>query len=171
MRNFISDRVPRPVNALSLALIEVFHFPTGRRTKRQIYDAVVGHLSPLRTTVFFLFYPTSVSSKNSIKESGRFLARATTAIRQLYGADSDQNESICPICRRLPAVARASCLAAELSGLRCLAPFSSLSLAPKGLATALFFFLPVCNRSCILRPEVLTIMSKKQKLTFKNVWC
>lgn len=166
MRNFISDRAPRPVNAWSLALIEVFHFPTGVQTCRSM--TLLWDICHLWEQLLFFFYPSSVSSKNSTKDSGRFLAQATKAIRQLYGADSNQNESICPICQPLPAVAGASCLAAELSGLRCLAPFSPLSRALKGLATALFCFLPVGNRSCILSCPT---MSKKQTFTAHLKMC
>lgn len=42
--------------------------------------------------------------------------------------------------------AGASCLAGELSRLRCLAPFPSLSAALKGLPMALFFQASVCHR-------------------------
>lgn len=149
MRNFISDRAPVPVNTWSPPLIEVFHFLTDRRTNWQIYDTLAGHQSPLRTTASFFFYHPSASSTNTMMLSckGRFLAGATKAMRQLYGAGGDRNESICPICQRLPAVVGASCLAAELSGLRCLASFSLLRFAPKGLTTALFCLLPVCHRS------------------------
>lgn len=102
MRNYVSDRGRGPPTPW--ALIQVFHFPTDRCTKQQIYDVVLGHLSTISTSVYLFvcfLSQLSVKHKNSIKHLGRFLARATKEIRQLYGADSDQNESICLICHRL----------------------------------------------------------------------
>lgn len=68
----------------------------------------------------------------------------TTAIHQLYEAGSDTNGSICPFAESGSGV-RASCLAGELSRLRCLAPFPPLSPALKRPTAALFLFL-FCHR-------------------------
>lgn len=187
MRNFISDRaLGRNISTLRRLITASnrdVSFLTGRRTKREIYEASVKHLSPSQepplpphththtNTGGFqhsgkkILAVTQTAAKHSgLRSSGVRLAKT---IHQFYGADSDRNESICPIWPASASGAGASCLAGELSGLRCLAPFSPLSPAPKGLATALFCFSPrpVCHGSCrhhVVRPEASAIRETSQ---------
>lgn len=119
-------------------------------------------------------HTTEQSSSHSLNvhdHTGVFPLKPCKTRHQLCEADSGRNEQKCEHMSNLAksaSGARASCLAGELSRLRCLAPFSPLSPAMKGPMTALFFF-PVCHRFCQHHVPTLRLKLPNKKISLDRI--